>query len=72
MDIPAPTNVTSSKTVATDDGDAEETIETVRSDKSQVTIANFFNGDKKISAKAKKQAGVAEPVANVEDVVKKE
>jgi hypothetical protein len=71
MDIPAPVNASSSKSVVAD-GDVEETIETVRSDKSQVTIANFFNDDKKISAKPKKQVDVSESVTNVEDVVKKE
>jgi hypothetical protein len=73
MDIPAPTSPTSSKTATNDSVDAdEEVIETVRSDKSQVTIANFFNGDKKISAKSKKQAIVPEPTVNTEDVAKKE
>jgi hypothetical protein len=79
MDIPAPTLSTSSKTEVnvTADADAgenvdEETIETVRSDKSQVTIANFFNGDKKLSAKTKKQTISSEPVIKVDDVVKKE
>jgi hypothetical protein len=75
MDIPAPASSANSKTVvadASDVGSSDETIETVRSDKSQVTIANFFNGDKKISAKAKKQVSISEPVANVEADAKKE
>jgi hypothetical protein len=73
LDIPAPTNVVNSKTDGNDDGVtvAEETIETVRSDKSQVTIANFFNGNK-LSTKAKKQAGLSEPTLKVENVAKKE
>ncbi|MCL1966082.1 MAG: hypothetical protein FWF66_03040 [Candidatus Bathyarchaeota archaeon] len=74
MDIPAPTNPDNSKTgVTTDDGEnaAEDTIETVRSDKSQVTIANFFNGDKKISVKTKKQVTVSESAVKTEEVAKK-
>ncbi|MDR0797415.1 MAG: hypothetical protein LBE70_01660 [Nitrososphaerota archaeon] len=77
MDIPAPANPTSSKTQADTDAETEtevgeEVIETVRSDKSQVTIANFFKGDKKMPAKTKKQASSAEPVVTAEDVAKKE
>jgi len=72
MDISASASSTSSKTVVDVAGDAEEVIETVRSDKSQVTIANFFNGDKKVSVKAKKQASVSESVVNAEDEAKKE
>jgi hypothetical protein len=75
MNIPAPASSASSKTAAdaTDADSGDEVIETVRSDKSQVTIANFFNGDKKISAKAKKQTSISESAVNVvEDVVKKE
>jgi len=74
MDIPAPASPTSSKTEATVDAkDAdEELVETVRSDKSQVTIANFFNGDKKILVKKKKQTMPPDPMINVEDAVKKE
>jgi hypothetical protein len=48
MDIPSPTSETKA-------APEEETIETVRSDKSQATIANFFNGEKKVVAKSKKQ-----------------
>jgi hypothetical protein len=75
MDIPAPVTSASPKTEVTVDADedsVEETIETVRSDKSQVTIANFFNGDKKIAAKTKKQASSSETVIKTEDIVKKE
>jgi hypothetical protein len=72
MDIPAPTNVNSSQNDdATAATAAEETVETVRNDKSQATIANFFNGDK-LSAKAKKQTTLSEPIIKVEDVTKKE
>ena len=74
MDIPAPANSASSKTdvkADIDASDGEETVETVRNDKSQVTIANFFNGDKKISAKTKKQTSSSEPEINTVDVVKK-
>jgi len=48
MDIPSPTSET--KTAP-----EEEIIETVRSDKSQATMANFFNGEKKVLPKSKKQ-----------------
>jgi hypothetical protein len=66
MNIPSPAN----STKTTPD---EETIETVRSDKSQATMANFFNGDEKVSAKAKKQAVPSEPaVETIEETVKKE
>jgi len=72
MDIPVPANVASSKAVVNADAaDVEEAIETVRSDKSQVTIANFFNGDKKIVGKTKKQVVSSESVVK-DDVVKKE
>lgn len=70
MDIPAPVSATSSKNDAATAADDEEAIETVRSDKSQVTIANFFNGTK-ISTKAKSKA-LSESVVKTEDVVKKE
>ncbi len=51
----------------------EETIETVRSDKSQATMANFFNGDKKTLAKAKKQTAPIESATEpVEEEPKKE
>jgi hypothetical protein len=60
MDIPEPTN-SSSKTVA-----PEETIETVRRDKSQATMANFFNGEK--LSKAKQQAATPVSVSQAEPV----
>ncbi|MDR2708221.1 MAG: hypothetical protein LBB87_05715 [Nitrososphaerota archaeon] len=75
MDIPAPSSASSSKTDVKTDGEnaaGEETVETVRSDKSQVTIANFFNGDKKISAKTKEPAGSSEASVNAKDTPKKE
>ncbi|MDR0318538.1 MAG: hypothetical protein LBI09_00685 [Nitrososphaerota archaeon] len=74
MDIPAPPTESGPKAGVKTDGEAteEETVETVRSDKSQVTIANFFNGDKKIVAKAKKPAVSPETIANAEDAPKKE
>ncbi|MCL2135575.1 MAG: hypothetical protein FWH37_08570 [Candidatus Bathyarchaeota archaeon] len=46
MNIPAPVNTNNQKTET-----GEEVIETVRSDKSQVTMANFFNDDKNIKTK---------------------
>ncbi|XHH09011.1 MAG: hypothetical protein ACFCUE_15825 [Candidatus Bathyarchaeia archaeon] len=49
MDVSAPASVNAVKTEVT------EVIETVRSDKSQATIANFFNGEKKVSVKNKKK-----------------
>jgi hypothetical protein len=61
MDIPAPVGAASAKAEA-----GEEAIETVRSDKSQATIANFFNGDKKV-AKAKPSTAVSESEPSVED-----
>jgi hypothetical protein len=51
MDIPAPANSNSAK--AASEG---ETIETVRNDKSQATIANFFDGEKKLPAKVSSSA----------------
>lgn len=47
MDIPEPAGAAKPE--------SEDAIETVRSDKSQATIANFFNGDKKAVSKTKKQ-----------------
>ncbi len=66
MDVPGPVNAV--KAVPED-----ESIETVRSDKSQATMANFFNGDKKVPAKAKKQTVSPEAtVETVEEIPKKE
>lgn len=66
MDIPGPANASTTKEVAPQ----EETIETVRSDKSQATIANFFNGEKKLSKdKQKETASVPQsPVEAVKEV----
>jgi hypothetical protein len=56
MDIPAPTNgAAATKAEGTEEG---ETIEVVRNDKSQATIANFFNGEKKLPAKQKSSKAV--------------
>jgi hypothetical protein len=60
MDIPTPANSTGAKTEGED-----ETIETVRTDKSQATIANFFNGEKKLPAK-QKSSNAAQPETEVE------
>ena len=65
MDIPGSPNVAKA-------APEEETIETVRSDKSQATMANFFNGEEKV-AKVKKQSIPSESaVETVEDVAKEE
>ncbi|MCL1977330.1 MAG: hypothetical protein FWG55_04385 [Candidatus Bathyarchaeota archaeon] len=68
MDIPAPAGATSQKADV-----SEDAIETVRSDKSQATIANFFNDDK-VSAKVKKQTASSESITKTEtkDVAEKE
>ncbi len=55
MDIPAPANETAAKAEGEDEGEA---IEVVRNDKSQATIANFFNGEKKLPPKAKSSKAV--------------
>jgi hypothetical protein len=73
MNIPAPVSATIQKTDETDD-DGEDVIETVRNDKSQATIANFFNGGKSVT-KAKKKEGPSETIletTTVENVVEKE
>jgi hypothetical protein len=58
MNIPAPVSTNSKKT---DDETDEEVMETVRSDKSQATIANFLNGGKGL-AKTKKKASSPQTV----------
>jgi len=64
MNIPAPANTHSPKTE-----NDEETIETVRNDKSQATIANFFNGGKGIAKTKKKEPT---PEITVTDTTEKE
>ena len=69
MNIPAPVSANSPK-AKTD----EDVVETVRNDKSQVTIANFFSDGKGL-AKAKKKAVSSETLVEtsvVEDVAEKE
>jgi hypothetical protein len=61
MDIPAPTNGTPTKTEPT----AEE-IEVLRNDTNQATIANFFNGEKKLPPKKKASETTAEPETETE------
>ena len=65
MNIPTSTSTNNSKTESD-----ENIIETVRSDKSQATIANFFNS--KSIPKPKKQNVPSESVAKTEDALKKE
>jgi hypothetical protein len=66
MNIPAPVSNNGPKTE-----NDEEVIETVRSDKSQVTMANFFNGGKALT-KIKKQKTSPETITQPEDANKKE
>jgi len=67
MNITAPANTTSSKTETAED--ENDVIETVRSDKNQATIANFFNGDKPLKAKKQK---TPEPITKPDDITNKE
>jgi hypothetical protein len=57
MNIPTPVNTNSPKT-ETD----EDAIETVRSDKSQATIANFFSGGKGLTKTKKKTVASENPI----------
>jgi hypothetical protein len=68
MDIPAPVNEAAPKAEGEGEG---ETIEVVRNDKSQATIANFFNGEKKLPAKQKGQK-TPQPQQEVEEEVEAE
>jgi len=61
MNIPAPVSTNNQKTE-----DNEDTIETVRSDKSQATIANFFNGGKALT-KVKTQTTTPETGVKTEE-----
>jgi hypothetical protein len=69
MNIPAPVSTNNLKTE-----DDQDTIETIRSDKSQATIANFFNGGKGLTKTKKKEIISETPVevTAVENVDKKE
>ncbi len=55
MDVPAPQNTAEAKTA-----EGEKEIETVRTDKSQATIANFFKGSEE-KGSAKKADAAPEP-----------
>jgi len=65
MNIPAPVSANEQKTE-----NPEEIIETVRSDKSQATIANFFNGSKALTKMKTKTP--TETVVKPEDIPEKE
>lgn len=53
MDIPSSQTSSSTKVVVEEGQEGEEKIETVRADKSQATIANFFDEKRKAQKKAK-------------------
>ncbi len=63
MDIPTSQTSSSTKTVDEESQEGEEKIETVRTDKSQATIANFFNE----KGKPKKTAKAPEPEVEAEE-----